>query len=118
MSCSNQTPQVKGSHHWRLQRITSVLLIPLTLWFVSAIISLSSASYVEALSWVQQPLHALILAGFIWLCCWHMFMGLEVVIEDYISNQGIAKTAILAIRLGAALLALVGIISIILIATQ
>ena len=110
--------QTKGSIHWRLQRISSVLLIPLTLWFVSAISGLSSVNYAEALFWMQQPLNALLMISFIFLCCWHLIMGLEIVIEDYISNPGMARTSILMVKLSFGLLTFIGMATIINIATQ
>ena len=45
----------QGSHHWLMERVTSVALMPLTLWFIVAAVSLSGAGYDEVRAWLAAP---------------------------------------------------------------
>ncbi len=102
-----------GVHHWWIQRLTAVALIPLTIWFVWVGPGLLAADFDTARAFVAAPLNALLLAAFVIALFWHVQLGLQVVIEDYvhtrwleISLQVLVKfTAVLAVL--ASLLALV-----------
>jgi succinate dehydrogenase / fumarate reductase membrane anchor subunit len=80
----------EGAHHWWVQRVTSIALIPLAVSFVVALISLPALDYATVHSWVHQSWTAVLLVIFIALACWHSKLGLQVVIEDYL--HGGAKT--------------------------
>jgi succinate dehydrogenase / fumarate reductase membrane anchor subunit len=77
----------EGVHHWWMQRLTAVLLIPLSLWFVASLWYLFGATRAELIDWLSGPISCtflilLILAGF-----YHAKLGMQVVIEDYVSNK-------------------------------
>ena len=82
-----------GVHHWWVQRVTSVALIPLAISFVVSLVSLPSLDYVTVYSWVHQSWTAVLLVLFIGLACWHSKLGLQVIFEDYV--HGGAKTILL-----------------------
>ena len=92
-----------GTHHWWMQRVTSIALLPLTLWFVASMIGLAGASYLETLLWIAQPLNAVLLLVLIGLTFHHMAAGLQVVVEDYVRDEFRRLAYILLIK-GAALL--------------
>ena len=73
-----------GTHHFWLQRLTAVALIPLTVWFALSIASLATAGQAEALAWMKSPVTATLMLSFIMAGFWHMKLGLQVVIEDYV----------------------------------
>ena len=83
----------EGVHHWWLQRVTSVALIPLAVSFVVSLLSLPSLDYPTVHSWLHQSWTAVLMVLFIWLACWHSKLGLQVVIEDYV--HGGTKTLLL-----------------------
>jgi succinate dehydrogenase / fumarate reductase membrane anchor subunit len=95
-----------GTHHWWMQRVTSIALLPLTLWFVASMIGLAGASYLETLLWIAQPLNALLLLVLIGLTFHHMAAGLQVVIEDYVRDEFRRMAYILLIKAAAVLMAL------------
>lgn len=95
-----------GTHHWWMQRVTSVALLPLTIWFVFAMIGLAGASYVETLLWIARPLNAVLLLALIGLTFHHMASGLQVVLEDYVRPEGRRILAVWAVKGICALLAL------------
>ncbi len=74
----------KGTPHFIFQRVTALVMIPLTLWFVVSLIAHAGDSRTELMEWIAHwhvavPLSILLLAGF-----FHMRLGIEVVIDDYI----------------------------------
>jgi succinate dehydrogenase / fumarate reductase, membrane anchor subunit len=85
----------EGVHHWWMQRLTSVALVPLTIWFVISLLTLPSFEHVTVVSWIAQSWTALLLILFILVATWHSQLGVRVVIEDYV--HGGAKTLTLVL---------------------
>lgn len=73
-----------GAHHWWMQRVTAVALIPLALWFVWALMSLLGADQATVQAWISQPLNAAMLMALVIAMFYHAQLGLQVVIEDYV----------------------------------
>ena len=95
-----------GTEHWWLQRVTAVALIPLSLWFIVAVLGLAGAPYAEASAWLASPLNATLTMAFVLAVFWHALLGLQVVIEDYVHCEPIKIVALVALRLAIFLLAL------------
>ncbi len=74
----------EGVHHWWVQRLTSVALIPLTVWFLISLLALPSYDYATVHAWVSQTWTALLLVIFIATVTWHSKLGVQVVLEDYV----------------------------------
>ncbi len=91
-----------GTHHFWMQRVTAVALIPLTLWFIYAVMSLLGADHATVSAWMQSPVNAVLMVLLIVATFHHMQLGLQVVIEDYIHGEGI-KIASLMIMKGGSL---------------
>jgi succinate dehydrogenase / fumarate reductase membrane anchor subunit len=81
----------EGVHHWWVQRLTSVALIPLTVWFAVAVLSLPLDDRAAVAAWVANGWTPLLLILFVLIATWHSRLGVQVVIEDYVSSTG-AKT--------------------------
>lgn len=81
----------KSEHHgagtWLAERLSSLALVPLTLWGAYAAFKIAGGGYQGAVDFVRVPLNAGLLAVTIILGAWHMYMGLRVVIEDYVSKE-------------------------------
>lgn len=71
------------SHFWR-QRLTAVANVPLTLFLVYAIITHIGASFEEMRAFLGQPVVALMFLALILSGTFHMKLGMQVIIEDYI----------------------------------
>lgn len=95
-----------GTHHWWLQRVTSIALLPLTIWFVLAAASLAGASYIDTVAWIGRPWNAVLLLATIGLTFHHTASGLQVVLEDYAKPEWVKVGGILAIKAICVLLAL------------
>lgn len=75
-----------GTHHWWLQRVTAIGMAVLMSWFVISMIGLIGADYTAAMAWVRQPVVAIILLVLIGTAFYHMRLGIQVVIEDYLDG--------------------------------
>ncbi len=76
-----------GLHHWWLQRLTAIALIPLTIWFVTIIAFINEADYQKSIELISQPFNGTLLILFIIVGFWHSQLGMQVVIEDYVSQK-------------------------------
>jgi len=94
-----------GTEHWWAQRVTSVALIPLTIWFVLGVISHLGAGYPEFVAWMKSPFSAAMMILTVSVVAYHAYLGLQVVIEDYIHVECQKIAALLAVKFLAILLA-------------
>ncbi|HTT84652.1 MAG TPA: succinate dehydrogenase, hydrophobic membrane anchor protein [Rhizomicrobium sp.] len=74
-------------HFWR-QRITALALIPLAIWFVCSALTLIGADRDTAAAFLAQPVNAIAMALFVIAALYHMTLGVQVVIEDYVHDEG------------------------------
>ncbi len=88
----------KGSHHFWVQRVTAIALIPLTLWFGIAIIMVPGSDYQTIVSWIASPWNTIFMISAIIAVFYHAILGIQVVIEDYIQSEGIKIAAILTTK--------------------
>lgn len=87
-----------GTHHWWLQRLGSLALVPLSVWFVISLLALPGHDFDTARLWLAQPLAAVMMLLFLNLSLWHMGQGLQVVIEDYVHNMGNKFLALIVLK--------------------
>jgi succinate dehydrogenase / fumarate reductase membrane anchor subunit len=73
-----------GAGEWVQERLSSLILIPLTLWGLWSGWSLSGAGYDGALEWFRSPVNSGLLIITLVVSLWHMNLGLTVMIDDYI----------------------------------
>lgn len=102
----------EGVEHWWAQRITAVALVVLLLWFVASIVSLAGANRAAVAAWLHAPLPAiltvlLLIAGF-----YHMALGVQVVIEDYVHTEWVKIPALVLNKLISFALAIAGIFAV------
>jgi succinate dehydrogenase / fumarate reductase membrane anchor subunit len=100
-----------GVHHWWAQRLSAVALIPLSLWFLSSLISLMGGGREAVLEWMTSPYAAIAMALFVVVIFYHAFQGLRVIVEDYISCSCGQVMMITALRFAALLLAGAGVLA-------
>jgi len=90
-------------HHWWVQRVSAVALVPLGLWLLISLLSLPLGDYVAVVNWVARGWNPVLLVLLIGAAAWHSRLGVQVVIEDYVHGAGL-KTASLLLSAGAHLL--------------
>jgi len=86
----------EGVHHWWVQRLTSVALVPLGVWFVVSLLSLPSLDRATVVAWMGQLWTAVCLILLVLTAAWHSQLGVRVVVEDYVHGSG-AKALTLAL---------------------
>ena len=85
----------EGVHHWWTQRVTSIALVLLSVWFVVSLLTLQSFDHATVVSWIARGWTALLLVIFVLVATWHSQLGVRVVIEDYV--HGGTKTLTLVL---------------------
>jgi len=86
------------NHFWR-QRVSAVILIPLTLWFAVSALGLIGAHEASVLYFLSHPLNAVLMGTFILTGLYHMALGLQEVIVDYVPHEG-AKLLLMILNHG------------------
>lgn len=102
----------EGKHHWWMQRITALALIPLCLWFVINLVCIADANHNEVVAWVAAPLTTGMLILFVIALLYHTQLGVQVVVEDYLHIEWLKVTVIIALRLVTSVLLVVGLLAI------
>lgn len=87
-----------GTHHFLRQRVSALALIPLALWFVSAALHLVGADLAEVLVFLGDPVNAVLIIAFLFTAIYHMSLGLQIIIEDYVHQQGMKFTLLILNR--------------------
>jgi succinate dehydrogenase / fumarate reductase, membrane anchor subunit len=75
-----------GVHHWWLQRVTAIANIVLVLWFVFSLVRLPGLDYSSVTLWLRQPVAAVPMLLLIASVFWHLRLGVQVLIEDYVEG--------------------------------
>jgi len=84
-----------GVHHFWVQRVSAVALIPLSLWFVFSVAQLAGGDFYVVRHWVATPSVAIALVLFLASALYHSALGVQVVIEDYVHHEGLKIVSML-----------------------
>ena len=101
-----------GVHHWWQQRLTSVALVPLSIWFVVSLLALPSLGYETVTAWMSQSWTALLLVLFVLVATWHSQLGVRVVIEDYVHGTGSRTLTLVIVTFAHVLIAAAGVFAV------
>jgi succinate dehydrogenase / fumarate reductase membrane anchor subunit len=82
-------PAHSGVRQFFWLRVTGAGLGVLSIWFAYAILGLVGTSEATILTFLQSPLHSVLMGAFILLCAYHMTAGLREVVEDYVHTNGV-----------------------------
>src|ERR1700742_374304 len=102
-----------GLREWRLQRLTAIGLIPLSLYFAASILSLATSDRKTAADWIAQPVPALLVILVVLAGITHALIGVRSVILDYVHTTHRLLAAELLFRAAAVLLAGAGVLAVI-----
>jgi len=88
MSKIKISPSTKtGSHHWLMQRISAIALIPLVIWLCCSLVQISQDPQEYLPVFFAYPFNAIAGILFITTSLYHGSLGMRVIIEDYIPNK-------------------------------
>lgn len=101
-----------GTHHWWMQRVSAVALIPLSFFAINLLDLMLHATYQQTVGWLVSPLNGTLIIA--WLICvfYHAAIGLQVVIEDYVAHDGAKIVAVWTVNLIFFLLALAALLAV------
>ena len=101
-----------GLHHWKAERISAIALVPLTVWFVVAVLGQLGQPLPVVAAWAGSPINAALLLALIAMTFQHTALGLQVVFEDYVHTKGLREAIILLIKGGCLLLGLMAAVAV------
>lgn len=101
-----------GVNHWIVQRITAIGNIVLVLWLIASFLILPGLDYGAVTGWLAQPLVAVPMMLMLVSVFYHLKLGLQVLIEDYLHEEGSKLFALLILNFYAIGGAALGIFSI------
>ncbi|AFX98924.1 succinate dehydrogenase, hydrophobic membrane anchor protein [Candidatus Endolissoclinum faulkneri L2] len=87
-----------GAHHWLVQRITAIILVPFVLWLVISVISLTKMDYATAREWIGSTSVSITLISLIIASFYHAQLGLQVIVEDYVHSKSLRLAILLLIK--------------------
>ena len=96
----------EGGHHWWIERLTSVSTLLLFIWLLVSLLRLPAVDYRTVNEWLESPLAAVPMLLLILSTFWHLKLGMQVVIEDYVHVRWLEVTLQVLVTLACALAAL------------
>ena len=104
-----------GTGHWLQQRLTALGNVLLVTWFVVSLLRLPLGDHAALMQWASKPMVAFALILLVVSVFWHLRLGLQVLIEDYVHDEGLKLASIVLLSffaIGGAVFALFSIASI------
>jgi len=101
-----------GVRHWWQQRLTSIALLPLTVWLAVSLLILPSLGHATLIAWMSQSSTALLLILLVLVGAWHSQLGVRVVVEDYVHGTGARTLSLVLIGFAHVLLAAAGVFAV------
>ena len=78
----------EGAEHWWHERLSSVATLLLFVWLIVSLLRLPSLDHRGVTEWLRDPLAAVPMILLILATFWHLKMGLQVIVEDYVHDEG------------------------------
>jgi succinate dehydrogenase / fumarate reductase membrane anchor subunit len=88
----------EGVQQWWLMRLTSVALIPLTLWFIYSVVTIGGQDYPHVAAWAAYPVNAFLIVLLTGIMVHHAAAGIQTVLEDYVHHEGRKLIAIYGVK--------------------
>jgi succinate dehydrogenase / fumarate reductase membrane anchor subunit len=102
----------EGVHHWWSQRVGSVALAVLSLWFLISLLVLGQLDFDSIAVWMASPVNSTLLILLLITMVHHSLLGVQVVVEDYVPNKGARILTMMVLKAVHIVIGLVGVLSI------
>ena len=90
-----------GAEHWWHERLSSVAVLLLFVWLIVSLLRLPALDHRGVTEWLRDPRAAVPMLLLIAATFWHLKMGLEVIVEDYVHDEGNRFLSILLLNFAA-----------------
>lgn len=112
MSHAQDRGAAKSGHdHWWAQRVSAIAMVPLSLWFFWSLSNLNITDHYAVADWFAEFANAILTLLLIANLCFHSYLGVQVVIEDYIRGP-VKVTSLIASQFIHVVLAAIGLVAI------
>ncbi|MFM8444085.1 MAG: succinate dehydrogenase, hydrophobic membrane anchor protein [Methylococcus sp.] len=89
----------EATGEWLRERLSSILMIPLTLWVVLSYAWQLPRNHEQFVAWMMEPAHYAPLMIFLLLSSYHALLGMKVIIDDYVHHTLLHGLGLAACRL-------------------
>jgi succinate dehydrogenase / fumarate reductase, membrane anchor subunit len=86
-----------GTHHWWMQRMTAVGMLLLGIFVIASLAQGVASSHATFVAWLGQPWVAVLMGLFVVNMFYHIRLGLQVLVEDYVHDHGNKYAALIAL---------------------
>ena len=94
-----------GTDHFVSQRISAIALAMLGLWFLYSMLTIESLTYLDVYRFLAMPMNTVLMSLLCLTVAYHSYLGVQVVIEDYVHSGGLKIVSLLASRFAHAFVA-------------
>jgi succinate dehydrogenase / fumarate reductase, membrane anchor subunit len=88
----------EGTGHWWAQRVSAVALVPLTLWFACSLLTLPDFDYDTVRTWLSVPITGFFAVLLVGVTAYHSYLGTIVIVEDYVTSEGMKVLSLMLLR--------------------
>jgi len=107
-----------GTGHWWAMKVSSIVLLLLSPFFMAGLVHLSTMPFDAARLWLAHPVRGLALLTYLLVSLWHSYLGLRVVVEDYVHCPKAKLFSLLSLKIVHGALMLVAAYSLIVLAAK
>ncbi|HKS69087.1 MAG TPA: succinate dehydrogenase, hydrophobic membrane anchor protein [Ktedonobacterales bacterium] len=101
-----------GVDHWWRQRVTALALVPLSVWFGISLLLMSRLEYASLAHWIHHGWNAVLLVALVLAIAQHSYLGVRVVVEDYVHAPGPRMVTLLVVQFAHVIIAVAGVFAI------
>lgn len=101
----------QGAHHWWIERVTAIALVPLGVWLAVSLLALPDTSHATVARFIGSGAHPTLLILTLLTAAWHSRLGVQVVVEDYV-HGALKNATIIVLAFVHGLLAVAGTIAV------
>ena len=87
---------ISGNWHWKAQRITAAIMIPLFMWATFQVIQFFISPEYEISEFLYEPLHIFLICTIAFISLYHGALGISSVLDDYVPNESLRRLVVSA----------------------